>query len=117
MNDTRDLDTQIAVHLFGWRWLGDAQLWRDPDGLVYDVAAFRRRLPAYSRVPDATALVWQWLETVGQMQDISFHYDQPPGVACQVSYPRPGTAASHFVCTTGADVTMRRRPALDPIQG
>lgn len=59
---TEDLNGQIAQCLFGWRWQADAQLWRDPEGLYCDAQAFRRRLPAYTIDPRATALVWQWVE-------------------------------------------------------
>jgi hypothetical protein len=85
----RDLDAQIAVHLFGWRWLADAQLWRDPDGLVCDAQTFRRQLPASSRVPEATALVWQWLEGLTRVREIYFGYDltsKTRAVGCDIVY-------------------------------
>ena len=108
MSDTPDtgpdpgpvLHAQLAQRLFGWRYEADAGLWRDPDGVYRDGATFRRRLPAYSTNPAATAQVWQWLETHG-MEDLSFHYDRPVEVGCQLSYASQATAYD-FVFTVGA---------------
>lgn len=62
MSEAQALHAQIAQRLFRWAWHEDAQLWRDPDGVSRDAATFRRRLPAYTTDPAATARVWQWLE-------------------------------------------------------
>lgn len=85
MSAARDLHTQMAERLFGWRWEDAAQLWRDQGGVYSDVATFRRRLPAYSTSPAATALVWQWLEAWRDLQHVTFDYWPPSsGVTCEV---------------------------------
>jgi hypothetical protein len=87
MHVSETLEGQIAQRLFGWRWQADASLWRDPDGLYCDAATFRRRLPAYSTHPAATALVWQWVETRGAPLDrVTFEYlvMEEEGLCCTV---------------------------------
>jgi hypothetical protein len=69
-------------------------VWRDPAG------GGQAALPAYTTDPAATAQVWQWVEAHG-MEDLSFHYDQPGVVGCQLSYASQVTAYD-FVFTVGA---------------
>lgn len=105
MSAPHDLSTQIAVHLFGWRCPGsESGVWRDPDGLVCAAVTFRRRLPAYSRVPDATALVWQWLEThhAPAQWKVTFAYG-PETVWCRID---GGPDVERFALENGATSSL-----------
>lgn len=87
MSTSTDLHAALAQRLFGWHWQADAQLWRDPDGVYRDAATFRRRLPAYSIEPRATAEVWQWLETRGDILHVvhfDYHCSGEDGALCCV---------------------------------
>ena len=99
MNDTTAIHVEIAQRLFGWRWDAAAQLWRDPDGVYRDDATFRRRLPAYTTDPAATARVWQWLEG-HRIRDLSFHYDDPKapigGILCHMTWTRTNGTYTFF---------------------
>jgi hypothetical protein len=91
-----DLNAQIAQRLFGWRYDPTPDLWLDSTHRwvpAWDV-------PLYSTDPAATARVWAWLERHG-LEDLSFHYDRPGEVGCQLSYASQATDYN-FVYTAGA---------------
>jgi hypothetical protein len=69
MSAPEDLHAQLAQRLFGWRYEATERLWVAQAGQwpAWDP-------PAYSTDPVATALVWQWLETRGDILH-TVHFD------------------------------------------
>lgn len=100
-----DLDAQIAQRLFGWMYEGGTA-WEPAFARAHGTSMKylpRRACPAYSTDPTATAQVWFWLETTGSMQDVTFHYHDPPSeVGCHLTYTLSEGTDFHWVFCAGA---------------